>query len=466
MFRLLWVGESEPAWLHCVRSAFSERELHVARLASLVELLLHVRSSLADVVVLSFRTLSEQTDDQILELLRVNPSLPVIVDCLRASTDDVIRLVRLGAYHVWVETPRPDRIRGCIEAAVRGHRGVAAVEHREAWRAGIIGTSPEMQRVTDIVRLVAARRANVLITGETGTGKEVIARAIHVAGGRGHLPLVPVNCGAIPENLVESELFGYSKGAFTGAVQSRPGKFEQADGGTIFLDEIGELPLEAQAKLLRVLQEREIQRIGSAETVRLNVRVIAATNSDLAEAVRQRTFREDLYYRLNVIPLHVPALRDRASDVPDLVQHFLRKICANENLSPRSLTTDAVEALKRLRWPGNVRQLEHVIEMAVILSGDRTVLDQSDFAILRETGPAAGPAPAACINGALPPDGLDLDDAVRRFERTMLQQALLRCRGNKARAAQMLRMKRTTLLDRLKSLEAYETEFTLNESYA
>ena len=455
MIRLLWMGEGEPAWAQCVRSAFNAPEIQITRLASLAELLLHVRNSLADVVVLSFRTLSEQSDDRILELLRVDQDLPVIVDCLRATTEDVIRLVRLGIFHVWVETPRPERVRTCIESAA-GRRKITpdAAGPTVNWRNSAIGSSPEMQRVFEIVHLVAARRATVLITGETGTGKEVIARAIHVAGGRGHLPLVAVNCGAIPENLVESELFGYAKGAFTGAIQSRAGKFEQADGGTIFLDEVGELPLEAQAKLLRVLQEREIQRIGCAETVRLNVRVIAATNTNLAEAVRRKEFREDLYYRLNVIPLHLPALRGRAGDIPQLVQHFLTKVCESENLPMRSISPEVVGRLARLKWPGNVRQLEHVIEMAVILSGSRTILDECDFPILNENCPDQTAVSAHSTPG-LPPDGMDLDEAVRRFERSMVQQALLRCRGNKARAAQMLRMKRTTLLDRLKSLDAY-----------
>ena len=455
MIRLLWMGEGEPAWAQCARSAFNAPEIQITRLASLAELLLHVRNSLADVVVLSFRTLSEQSDDRVLELLRVDQDLPVIVDCLRATTEDVIRLVRLGVFHVWVETPRPERVRTCIEtAAARRKIAPHAAGPTVNWRNSAIGSSLEMQRVFEIVQLVAARRASVLITGETGTGKEVIARAIHVAGGRGHLPLVAVNCGAIPENLVESELFGYAKGAFTGAVQSRAGKFEQADGGTIFLDEVGELPLEAQAKLLRVLQEREIQRIGSAETVRLNVRVIAATNANLAEAVRRKEFREDLYYRLNVIPLHLPALRDRASDIPQLVQHFLTKVSESENLPLRSVSPEVVGRLARLKWPGNVRQLEHVIEMAVILSGSRTTLDECDFPIVNENCLDQTVVTAYGTPG-LPPDGMDLDEAVRRFERSMVQQALLRCRGNKARAAQMLRMKRTTLLDRLKSLDAY-----------
>ena len=466
MIRLLWMGDGEPGWLQSLRSAFSNSEIQAVRLASVVELLAHVRNPVADVVVLSFETLSEQSDDRVLESLRVRPTLPVIVSCLRATTDDVIRLVRLGAYHVWVEPPRPDRLRSCIESTVRTHREPLPTIQAASWRSAIVGSSPAMERVVDVVRLVAARRANVLITGETGTGKEVIARAIHVAGGRGDLPLVAVNCGAIPESLVEAELFGYAKGAFTGAVQSRPGRFEQADGGTIFLDEVGELPLEAQAKMLRVLQEREVQRIGSSDTVRLNIRVIAATNSDLAESVRRRMFREDLYYRLNVIPLHLPALRDRASDIAALIRHFLQRVCAHESLPPRAITDEAVRQLERFGWPGNVRQLEHVIEMAVILSGDRTLLDSSDFPVLRESGAHNGVALASCLDGALPAEGLDLDEAVRSFERSMLQQALLRCRGNKARAAQMLRMKRTTLLDRLKNLDPEPAGFAFEQRFA
>jgi transcriptional regulator with GAF, ATPase, and Fis domain len=302
----------------------------------------------------------------------------------------------------------------------------------------------------DIIRLIAARRSTVLITGETGTGKEVVARAIHVAGGRGHLPFVAVNCSAIPANLIESELFGYVRGAFTGAAQSHAGRFEQANGGTIFLDEIGELPMDLQAKLLRVLQEREIQRLGSSETVQLNVRVLAATNVDLERAVENKTFREDLYYRLNVVPLQIPALRDRRSDIPVLIEHFLEKVCSAEGVSRRKITTAALERLRCFHWPGNVRQLEHAVEMAVVLSADRELLDIGDFRLING-GNQTEPGHTSSV--LVSEEGIDFEETVSRLEWSLIQQALALSNGNKARAAEILRMKRTTLLARVRSLE-------------
>jgi transcriptional regulator with PAS, ATPase and Fis domain len=309
-----------------------------------------------------------------------------------------------------------------------------------------------MLRMIDVIRLVAARRSSVLITGETGTGKEVVARTIHLAGGRGHLPFVAVNCSAIPDTLIEAELFGYVRGAFTGATNSHAGKFEQANGGTIFLDEIGDLPLELQAKLLRVLQERELQRLGSSETTRLNVRVLAATNVALERAVEQRRFREDLYYRLNVVPLHIPPLRERTSDIPALVEHFMARVCQNEGLPLKRLGPGVLDRLRNHHWPGNVRQLEHAVETAVVLSGDRETLDISDFLVLRSAAPnsdAHASAGELIVSG----EGLDFEAAVSRLEWSLIQQALTLSRGNKAKAAELLRMKRTTLLARVRSLE-------------
>src|SRR5580700_5681637 len=221
----------------------------------------------------------------------------------------------------------------------------------EKWRRLIIGSSPAIERTIQVIRLVGMRRATVLITGETGTGKELVARAIHQASPRAHLPMVAVNCNALPENLIEAELFGHVKGAFTGAIQHRMGRFEQAHRGTLFLDEVGDLPLDVQTKLLRVLQEREFQRIGSSETVHVDVRLIAATNVNLAEAVRQGKFREDLYYRLNVVPVSTPPLRERPEDIPLLARHFVEKICRIEEIPTPELASDAVTRLQTYGWP-------------------------------------------------------------------------------------------------------------------
>jgi transcriptional regulator with PAS, ATPase and Fis domain len=326
--------------------------------------------------------------------------------------------------------------------------------NQDDWRSMLVGTSAPMESVVRIIQLAAPRRSTVLITGETGTGKEVAARAIHAASGRANRPMVTVNCGAIPSNLIEAELFGHVRGAYTGAVQSRVGRFEEANTGTIFLDEIGELPMDVQAKLLRVLQEREVQRLGSSETISLDIRVIAATNCDLQDAVRRREFRQDLFYRLSVVPLRMPALRERVQDVRALAQHFVDAICRSENLPTKRLSDRAVAALLAYSWPGNVRQLQHAVEMAVVLSGDRMMVVEEDFALPIE--PEMGgfrPTEAIYLSEA----GLDFDATVSRFERSILEQALSKCAGNKAKAAEILGMKRTTLLAKLKALNMVGT---------
>jgi len=323
----------------------------------------------------------------------------------------------------------------------------------EPWEHLLVGESRELRQVSQIIRLVGARRATVLITGETGTGKEVAARALHQAGPRRHGPMVAVNCSALPENLLEAELFGHVRGAFTGAVQSRTGRFEQAQGGTLLLDEIGELPLELQAKLLRVLQEREFQRLGSSETLRTDARVIAATNGDLLERIEQGRFREDLYYRLNVVPIHMPPLRQRREDIPLLAAHFVGKICRQEEVPQKAITPEAMVCLCGYSWPGNVRQLENAIEMAVALSGDRPMLRPADFPLATlERPPNRGPHGFPLI--AVPDGGLDYEQTVAFIERSILEQALRKTGGNKKAAAEMLRLKRTTLAAKMKSLAA------------
>lgn len=319
------------------------------------------------------------------------------------------------------------------------------------WRAQVIGQSRAMAHICHVIELIASKRCTVLISGETGTGKEVIARAIHQASPRALRPMVAVNCTALPETLIEAELFGHVKGAFTGAHSARTGLFEQANKGTLFLDEIGDIPLSFQAKLLRVLQEQEVQRVGSSETIKLDVRVIAASNVNLEAAVAERRFRDDLYYRLNVVPIHLPPLRERREDIPLLVEYLLSKIQDGENDPPKTISQDALEYLTNLDWPGNVRQLEHALQMAVALSGSRDTLQIRDFSNER---PLAKP-PAAERSAPLlhfPDDGLDLENAVSRFELSLLNQALAASGGNKARAANLLRIKRTTLLAKMKTL--------------
>jgi DNA-binding NtrC family response regulator len=383
--------------------------------------------------------------------------LPVVFYDPAMTAAEAVRLHRSGAYHCLGFRDSLDALRESIERAVEDRRCQGRARRRfsaaqEPWRDFLVGESLAIERVADTIRLVGPRRCTVLITGDSGTGKELAARAIHMASPRANQNLVAINCTALPEHLLEAELFGHVKGAFTGAVNARVGRFEQANRGTLFLDEIGDMPIELQAKLLRVLQDREFQRLGSSETVKVDVRVIAASNVNLLERVRQGRFREDLYYRLNVVPLPLPPLRERDGDVPLLVYHFIRKICQQENIPLRRLAPETLGSLKACTWPGNVRQLENSVEMAIALSGERDILYPRDLGMADAVVPKVVPidfkAPAMNVSQAV-----DFDTAVTRFQLAMLQQALSQTGGNKTAAAELLGMKRTTLIMKLRSFE-------------
>lgn len=384
------------------------------------------------------------------ELRRVQSSLPVIFMHESGNAPEAVELLKAGAHHYFDRHPARDALLAFLSTIQRNN---SKPQPEAAWEQTLVGASSAMQKVKQMISLIAGRRSTVLILGETGSGKEVVARAIHQASPRSEKPWVPVNCAAIPENLIEAELFGHVKGAFTGATNARMGRFEQADQGTLFLDEIADLPLELQAKLLRALQEKEFQRVGSSETTRVDVRVIAATNIDLLGRVEQGKFREDLYYRLNVVPIRIPPLRERMSDMPALLDHCIKKVCAQERLRIKSASSEALQKLCRYSWPGNVRQLENAVENAVVLSGDLTVLQASDFDLPAHSSPKLVNLQDAHMV-ALPEEGLDFETVIGRIELNLLEQALERARGNKKVAADILRLKRTTLAAKLKSLEA------------
>jgi DNA-binding NtrC family response regulator len=314
---------------------------------------------------------------------------------------------------------------------------------------GLIGQSAAMRDLSQLLETVAGTSSTVLITGETGTGKELAARAIHHSSPRRNNRFVAINCSAIPETLLEAELFGHVRGAFTGAIGARQGRLEQANKGTLFLDEVGTMSPALQAKLLRVLQEREFERVGDSHTIKIDVRVIAATHSDLARMVAEGTFREDLYYRLNVIPVHIPALRERRDDIPLLVQHFLQKLAAELGRPSLSVSQDAMRRLMSYHWPGNVRQLENVVERAVTFSGTRTQIELHDF------GPEIQQPTASLEASAVmfPEDGLDFDQYIEGIELSLIKRSLERTRGNKRQAAKLLNLKRTTLIEKLKRLD-------------
>ena len=388
------------------------------------------------------------------DLQRTQPGTPVVFHAPAASSTEVVRLLRLGAFHVYTQGDATSLLFLAAHSKWAEEAARMPVESKSApWQRYLIGDSYPMQQIAREVRLVAPRRSTVLITGETGTGKELVARSIHAASGRSRSSMVAVNCSALPDALLEAELFGHVKGAFTGAVGQRVGRFEEANHGTIFLDEIGDMPFSLQAKLLRVIQEREFQRLGSSETIRVDVRVLAATHTDLADLVKQGKFREDLYYRLNVVPIALPPLRERPSDVPTLVLHFIEKICRDENLPSKHVSRETLARLAGHDWPGNVRQLENAVEKAIVLSGERAALLPGDFPLPPRRHPVASPSGARGLV-AVPDQGLDFERTVGNIELNILEQALLKTHGNKKLAAEMLGLKRTTLTAKLKSLAA------------
>jgi DNA-binding NtrC family response regulator len=405
-------------------------------------------------VVLEFPMPHWTPGELLLEVQRLAPQTPVLMRDPQAKVSDAVRLARLGVYQMLDCDQDPtDLVRQAIEErSPSSLMRPASPAAPEDWESLLVGSSHEMRRVFHIIRMVGRRRSTVLILGETGTGKELAARALHLAGPRRGHSLVAVNCSALPDTLLEAELFGHVRGAFTGALQTRIGRFEQAHGGTLFLDEIGDLPRDLQAKLLRVLQEREIQRLGSSETIRVDIRVVAATNCDLARKIESGEFREDLYYRLNVVPLELPPLRRRRDDVPLLAVHFAGKICRTEGLPLKTFTGEALEHLCDCSWPGNVRQLENAVERAIALSGERQVLATGDFPLAAPVKPrmAVGEMPVVSV----PDSGLDYEQTVAVIERSILEQALEKTGGNKKAAAEMLGLKRTTLSAKVRSLAA------------
>jgi nitrogen regulation protein NR(I) len=411
------------------------------------------------------------------------PDVPVVMITAHGSVENAVEAVKLGAFD-YIEKPfDQEQIRQVVDKALRTHsfarRDARTDEPAGRGRFRLVGESPAIRQVYAVIEKVADTPSTVLITGESGTGKELIARALHEYSSRHDGPFIKINCAAIPKTLMESELFGYEKGAFTGAVGAKPGRFELAHGGTLFLDEIGEIPVEMQVKLLRVLQESEFERVGGIKTLKVDVRLVAATNRDLHAEVAGGTFREDLYYRLNVVPIHLPPLRERRQDIPLLVDHFIAKF--NERLKKQHSSIDpvAVERLVSYNWPGNIRELENVIERTMLFCEGpsiRAVDLPSEFTLVT-TAPAPAPSASAAeepppsrVSGSfsLPalaagmslPIGAEavssLKEAVRveteRVERELIQRALDETGGNVTQAARKLKISRKSLQTKMKEL--------------
>jgi two-component system response regulator AtoC len=440
-----------------------------------------------DVVITDLRMPGADGMEVLRTASRTHPHVPVIMITAYGSVGQAVEAIKAGAFD-YIEKPfEQDAIRTIIQKAIG-----QAVANRSAprptlyagndakGRYGLVGTSQEMHNIFSVIERVADTPSTVLITGESGTGKELVAKALHEQSSRKTEPFIKINCAAIPKTLMESELFGYEKGAFTGATSSKPGRFELADGGTLFLDEIGEIPVEMQVKLLRAIQESEFERVGGIKTIKVNVRLITATNRDLEQEIQRGNFRDDLYYRLNVVPLQVPPLRKRTGDIPLLVQHIIKKF--NERLKKNisGIADDALAALEGHAWPGNIRELENVLERTILFcKADR--IERVDLQL--QLPPPAAPIPAPAVDsspaqsrttssGAMAPlteDDLDdggeelagttsgsLKDIVRaetsRVERELIVKALEETGGNVTQAARLLKISRKSLQMKMKEL--------------
>lgn len=392
-----------------------------------------------------------------MELLRhikgSDPDALVIVITGYASVNSAVEAMKLGAFDYITKPLKPDRVMLAVERALAFARlkeeNVTLKDQlQEKYDFGrMIGYSAKMKAVFDTIKKVAETDSTVIIYGESGTGKELVARALHFNSERKSGPLVTVNCGAIPEELLESEMFGHEKGAFTGAVRSRTGRFELAQGGSIFLDEIGDMSPALQVKLLRVIQERQFERIGGMKTIDADVRIIAATNQNLEKAVKERRFREDLFYRINVIPVTIPPLRERKEDIPLLVDHFVRFFSKSKKKEVEGVTEGVMDLLVRYHWPGNVRELQNVIEMLVVMKG-KGVVDEGDLPEkLRQSGFKHETVP---LSIQIPDEGLNMTSVIDQFERDLLVKALKKSGGVKSKAAQLLNLNRTTYVEKLK----------------
>jgi Nif-specific regulatory protein len=397
-----------------------------------------------DLVILDLKMPGIDGVETLKRLKSIYPKLPIIMITAHGTMETAIEAMKCGATDYIIKPFDLEEMKIVIQKNLAVQDLVKEVDflrselYQKYNSQNIIGQSPSMQQIFAMIDRVADSNATVMIYGESGTGKELVARAMHFNSPRKEKPYIQVNCAALPETLLESELFGHEKGAFTGAVARRQGRFELANHGTLFLDEIGEISLAMQAKLLRVLQEKTFERVGGVETIKVDVRIVTATNRNLQAAIKEGTFREDLYYRLNVIPIQLPPLRERKEDIPLLVQYFLEKLDIKKRI--QNIDPDAIKALVNYQWPGNVRELENVLERAIIIApGNRITCDQVPLDACKR------PQETQSIIADIPDEGISLEEV----EKLILMKALAKAEGNQTKAAQLLKISRHTLLYRM-----------------
>ncbi len=425
-----------------------------------------------DLVVTDLRMPKADGMELLRQALRIDPDLPVVILTAHGTVDNAVEALKTGAFDYISKPFDQAEVRTIVRKALRTRELARAEATREdpregaGARFGIIGESEAIHAVYSILDRVADTPTTVLITGESGTGKELVARALHEHSSRKDKPFIKLNCAAIPKDLMESELFGYERGAFTGAVTSKPGRFELASGGTLFLDEIAEIPVEMQVKLLRVLQESEFERVGGIKTIRVDVRLVAATNRDLRKEIQAGTFREDLFYRLNVVPIALPALRERLADIPLIASHFVQKFNTRLKKSVAGIEPDAMDKLLAYSWPGNIRELENVMERAILFC-DGPKVRVCDLPVeVREPSQDGGAGRSAMFQaylGAtddLAQDGLkeQVKAAMSKLERDLIQRALDQTGGNVTHAARLLKISRKGLQLKMKELGLRERD--------
>ncbi len=461
----LLLVEDEAALRQAIAEQLADRGYHVTQADSGEAALTHLSDFAFDVIVTDLRLPGIDGAAVVEAAVERYPDIVAIVVTGYGTVKDAVEAIKRGAWDFVSKPFQIDELLHVLDSSLEQRRlksenAYLRAQLEERYRfEGLIGKSRPMAKLFQLLETVASTSSTVLISGETGTGKEIVARAVHHNSSRRMHRFVALNCSAIPETLLEAELFGHVRGAFTGAVGNRQGRLEQAHKGTLFLDEVGTMSAALQMKLLRVLQQREFERVGDSHTTKVDVRVIAATNSDLGQMVSDGQFRGDLYYRLNVIPILLPPLRDRKEDIPILAQHFLEKFQtqaaqdakASGVSRPVAALTISQQAMRRLmsyHWPGNVRQLENAIERAVAFSGVRSQMDVADLP------PEMTQSDAISVTSivSLPEEGLDLEQVIAGIERDLIERSLERTGGNKGQAARLLNLKRTTLVEKLKRL--------------
>jgi DNA-binding NtrC family response regulator len=438
-----------------MRHALEAQGHHVVEATNQPEAVQRLKDSIPAVVLSDLR-LPEGDGFGVLDAAKdVDPELPVIVMTAFGGIQDAVTAMKAGAMDFLAKPVDPDHLLLLVERALAQRRLIGEymlLKEELAARRGaptIIGEAVSMRQLSLAVQRAAATDATVLIEGESGTGKELFARAVHALSERANGPFVAINCAAIPEGLLEAELFGYERGAFTGATQRKPGKFEMANRGTLFLDEIGELPMTLQGKILRALEERTLDRLGGTASIKIDVRIVAATNRHLKQAVAARQFREDLYFRLSVFPITVPPLRDRPEDIEILARHFIEKDCRDQGRKLLSLSPSAMQALREYPWPGNVRELQNCLERAVILSDGDTIYPKHLNLVIEDFTAAENPLARLDLSGSL----ADITHrAVSEVERQAIKEALAEANGDLARAADRLQIGYRVLTAKMKSL--------------